>query len=213
MKRKTLPGARAVPRWLLVFALALSGVGAAVGTALSSKIGGNLPFTASQAILIDKENFDEDDISEHVAKKIVAVSDDGSSFTVGVEIHNGEEVAIDLPLMNLSDQDITASITLNAEPPLQVYVKHFWSQQTKTKTPSPTCSTPSPAPVTTTDPQTSDAPNKTNEKPDGSATINPQSQDGTETHNSADVPGTPSPSPLGSASLLLLHPDQKSSHR
>ena len=192
----TIPGKKALP-WLVVMALGITGAGAAIGTVLSGNVTGNMPTTVSQAIVIDAANFDIGDLSSHAARRFVGVSDDATSFIAAAEISTGEELVINLPLGNNSDEDALALFTVDAPSPLQVYVREFWDTVTKTDTPSvhAQITTPSPAPITSTLPQTYDAdPNVTYSPPSGSATIqdNPANLG---TAHYGNPGGAPTPSP------------------
>jgi len=194
-KHIILPGRKSVP-WLVVMALCITGAGAAVGTILTGQVTGDIPTTVSQAIVVDSENWDIDDLSSHAARRFVGVSDDATSFIAAAEIATGEELTINLPLGNLSNEDALAVITIDAPSPLQVYVRELWSSITKTDgATTQYLSTPTPAPLTATVPQTYDTdPNETNTQPSGSVSIDDNPIDAGPVWSNPDPGNIPTPS-------------------
>jgi len=194
-KHIILPGKKSVP-WLVVMALCITGAGAAVGTVLTGQVTGDMPTTVNQAIVVDSENWDIDDLSSHAARRFVGVSDDATSFIAAAEIATGEELTINLPLGNLSNEDALAVITIDAPSPLQVYVRELWSSITKTDgATTQYLSTPTPAPLTATVPQTYDTdPNETNTQPSGSVSIDDNPIDAGPVWSNPDPGNIPTPS-------------------
>jgi len=122
MKKAVRIGKKTLPAWLLVMALTMAGAGAAVGTVLAPKITGEIPVTVSQALLINSgqsisflSTWDSVSYSTPDAS-IATVKDDETAFTVGMELNNGDQVAIKLHLKNESDQDIIGKLTLSGIP-------------------------------------------------------------------------------------------------
>lgn len=144
-KRVSLFG-KLIPVWLVVAILISSGGGAAAGTVLTGKVSGDVNIAASQALVIDASNFTLDDLSSHVARRFVSVSDDATAFTAAAELATGEELIIDLPLANLSRQDAAALFTLDVPSPLQANIQEFWKTQLRTTVPTYMISDPTPAP-------------------------------------------------------------------
>ena len=98
-----------LPIWLLVLALIGAGAGAATGTVLAGKVSGKMPVTASQAVLVSGVDFSSlPGGTPHIA----TVADDGTGFTAGVELHNGDEYKVEIALKNLSESALYVKLTL-----------------------------------------------------------------------------------------------------
>ncbi len=183
---------RQIPVWFLVAVVIASGAGAATGKMLSGQVGGKVPLAVSQSILIDHTQFGIDDLSAHAKRRFVSVSDDRTAFTAAAEIATGDELVIDVPLINVGNTDASVELRLEAPPPLITYAEPFWKAETYVKsliagTITPRTSTPSPAPVTATLPQSSDT-TPAAVAPSGVAGSSPQVSDGIPTTSSPGLP-------------------------
>ncbi len=140
-KRVKILGVKAIPVWLLVLALVVSGAGAAVGTVLAGSVTGNVPVAVSQALLVGEPAAISGSIAEdgwvdnmpqpvdwvdgqadsppEVAsasapdRSIGAVSDDQTAFQFAAEIDTGDIYFFYVPLKNASSSDMVAQLTLN----------------------------------------------------------------------------------------------------
>ena len=165
--------------------------GGAVGPILAGAIGGTATLTVEQAVVIDKEQFDNQDFTGSLPDKLIAVNDDGTSFTAAVEHHVGSVMVMDVPLLNLSNEDANAIITVDTDPQLDRGIEVFWNTINRSASPATSNTTPSPAPVTSTSAQSSNTQAATT-APTGTAGINPQVSNGVPTNT---FPGMPTPTP------------------
>jgi hypothetical protein len=124
------------PIWVLGSVVVFAAAGAAVGPVIAGSIAGNSGITVEQAVLIDRENFSLLDFGPMVDDAVVAINDDGTSFTMGLELQVGEEIVIDLPLANQSDATASILATLVTSPGLRKEISVFWDSSARQK-PSP----------------------------------------------------------------------------
>ena len=120
MRKELRALGRKFPAWLLALALTVSGVGAAVGTVLAPKIGGEIPVTVSQALLIDEDVAIPVGLSSTspspISRWIGTVEDGGTAFTFGMEACNGDHVRFYVYLENKSAQDLVGRVKLSDVP-------------------------------------------------------------------------------------------------
>jgi hypothetical protein len=124
------------PIWVLGSVVVFAAADAAVGPVIAGSIAGNSGITVGQAVLIDRENFSLLDFGPMIDDAVVAINDDGTSFTMCLELQVGEEIVIDLPLANQSDASASILATLVTSPGLRKAIKPFWG--------SSACQKPSP---------------------------------------------------------------------
>lgn len=97
-------------KWIVIaVGLIVSVAGAAVGSVLTSNIGGQIPVSVSQALLSDKPI-----VSGLPAGSswFSSTSDDKSSFSAAAEAHNGDVFNITVPIQNRSNQSLVAQLDL-----------------------------------------------------------------------------------------------------
>ncbi len=130
-------GKKAIPTWLLVFALVAAGAGAAAGTVLAGKVTAEVNAAVSQALLVEAPVWQSSLTSGHGAPQQVdrhtgwvsepkrdfgAAKDDNTAFQAAAEFAQGEWVAFNLPFKNASSNNMTALMTLNVPEGLEVEV-------------------------------------------------------------------------------------------
>lgn len=155
---------------------------AGVGAVLLGSVGGTTGAVVQQAIVIDKENFAQDDIGG-VQDSVITFNDAGTSLTVAAEIYTNDYMVLDVPLANKSDSDANIVATLKA-PGLEKDITVFWDTLTRTHSATAQTTTPSPAPLTTVTAQTSDT---------VGVTSTPVGVSGTSAQVSTSIPTTSSP--------------------
>jgi hypothetical protein len=99
---------RAIPVWLLILTLVVAGAGAAVGTVLAGQIGGEMPVTVSQALVVKAVDIPDANVDED----FTSLSDDGTGFTAAAEVDTGMDYTIDLALGNNGDEALVGKLTL-----------------------------------------------------------------------------------------------------
>jgi hypothetical protein len=178
-----------VPLWVLALGLIAlaAGAGGAVGPILSGFISGGAGLVVEQSVVIDRENFNTDDILSGITDKLVTFNDEGSSFTVAAEMHTGDDLVIDVPLTNRSEFNANMIASVEVDGAVQHDVEVFWNTLTRSDSPTVSNSSPSPSPQTSTDYQSSDTAPSTTTFP-GVAGINAQVSNGTPTNSSPGLP-------------------------
>ena len=122
--KKLRLGRVGLPLWSLALAGAavVAAAGQAVGPVLSGSISGSAGLTVEQAILLSTTASDHS-ISGHAGDdSLIVVNDEGTSFTVAIEVHVGDSPVINLDLRNVSDADGNAILELNAPKGIDVEV-------------------------------------------------------------------------------------------
>jgi hypothetical protein len=104
---------------------------------LTGLITGRTGLTVENDVVIDHDNFTVKDIGGRASDKIVAFNDDGSHFTVAAKMNTGDELVIDLPLLNTSNSDANVIATLEASEGLSVDIRVFWDTLARDSSPSP----------------------------------------------------------------------------
>ena len=97
--------------WIIVAAMIASTAGAAAGTVLSGYVEGEVKVAVSQPLQVEAPSFDG--IPGDRAR-FSAVSDEGTEFSAGVQLYQGESVIIEVPIVNLADVDHVVEILLTA---------------------------------------------------------------------------------------------------
>ena len=100
-------------------------------------ITGRTGLTVDNDVVIDHDNFTVKDIGGRASDKIVAFNDDGSHFTVAAKMNTGDELVIDLPLLNTSNSDASVTATPEASEGLSVDIRVFWGTLARDSSPSP----------------------------------------------------------------------------
>lgn len=142
-KKVKILGRRAIPLWLLVFALVAAGAGAAAGTVLAGQVPGDVNVAVSQALLTEKpqwlsaDNITSKSLTTATATQQVfhhqgmialpkrsfgAAKDDNTAFQAAAELATGDWAAFDLPLKNASNNNLNGLVTLNVPAGLEVEV-------------------------------------------------------------------------------------------
>ena len=154
-RSKVRMGRLVVPMWAIPLAAVLvtAAVGQAVGPMLMEAISGNTEVTIEQAFVIDRDQFTSRDVTTAITNKVVTFNDEGTAFTVAAEFHVGNELVLDVPLINKSGKDLSLVLEMQAPPPLIVYAEAFWTTETipfsrTSGTIVEVWTTPSPAPFT-----------------------------------------------------------------
>jgi hypothetical protein len=96
---------------------ALSGAGAATGTALTGSIGGTAVTGVDQAIVLD------DDTAVTITganNSVTTVSDDGTRFRAASQVTQGEQYELELLLRNRADVNLAGELLLAVDDPLQI---------------------------------------------------------------------------------------------
>jgi hypothetical protein len=96
---------------------ALSGAGAAAGTALTGSIGGTAVTGVDQAIVLD------DDTAVTItgaSNSVTTVSDDGTRFRAASQVTQGEQYELKLLLRNRADVNLAGELLLAVDDPLQI---------------------------------------------------------------------------------------------
>ena len=121
-----------IPLWILAVGLIAlaAGAGGAVGPILSGIISGNTRLVVEQSVVIDRANFNTDDILSGISDKLVTFNDEGSSFTVAAEMHTGDDLVIDVPLANRSEFNANMIATVKVDGEIQHDVEVFWNTLT-----------------------------------------------------------------------------------
>ncbi len=106
-------GRIAMPLWALVLAggAVVAAAGQAVGPVLSGSVTGSAGLTVEQSVLLSTSTA----ISftgGHGDDNLGVVNDEGTSFTVAIELHVGDTIVMHLPVVNLSDADANAILEL-----------------------------------------------------------------------------------------------------
>lgn len=96
-----------IPTWTLLVALAITGAGAATGIVFADEIPGGVTVTVSQAILVDKPV-----VTGDFDNRFTSVSDDGTTFSAGVEVNNGDTFSVIVPVRNEANGDIVVEMTV-----------------------------------------------------------------------------------------------------
>jgi hypothetical protein len=113
MKELTILG-KDIPVALLAAVVVIAGVGATAGTALSGNISGEGTTDVEQSLLV------EDDFSSN--NGVVQVSDDRASFEAGLELFQGDEVTLDVPVNNSASEELASRLVVEADDPLHIDV-------------------------------------------------------------------------------------------
>lgn len=113
MKKLTILG-KDIPVALLAAVVVIAGVGATAGTALSGNISGEGTTDVEQSLLVD------DGFSS--TEGVVQVSDDGASFEAGLELFQGDTVALNVPINNQANTTLASRLVVEAEEPLHIEV-------------------------------------------------------------------------------------------
>ncbi len=95
------------PYLLGALALIASVAGAAAGTVLSGGVGGVVPVSVSQALLVETVQVIGGDLAQGFR------SDDGTEFTAAVELNTGDSFETHLALVNESDEDLVGELLLD----------------------------------------------------------------------------------------------------
>ncbi len=96
-----------IPTWTLLVALAITGAGAATGIVFADEVPGGVTVTVSQAILVEKPV-----VTGDFDNSFTSVSDDGATFSAGVEVNNGDTFGVIVPVRNEANGDIVVEMTL-----------------------------------------------------------------------------------------------------
>ncbi len=123
MTRKVRLGRIAFPIWALALAGAavLAAAGQAVGPVLSGSVTGSAGLTVEQAVVLAEGGTIVVDSLDPNDEGLGVINDEGTSFTVAIELHVGDTVIIKLPVVNLSDA--SANAILELVPPAGVDVE------------------------------------------------------------------------------------------
>ena len=117
--------------------IAIATAGQAIGPVPTGMITGRTGLTVENDVVIDHDNFTVKDIGGSASDKIVAFNDDGSHFTVAAKMNTGDELVIDLPLLNTSNSDATVITTMEASEGLRVDNRVYWDTLARDSSPSP----------------------------------------------------------------------------
>jgi hypothetical protein len=102
---------------VVALGLIICSAGAAVGTVLSGDISGHMPFSLSQALVVDGGAFSSEDITygdgTGTPRSIGATHDSSTAFQAAAEIAVGDKYIISLPLRNNSNAPIVGLITID----------------------------------------------------------------------------------------------------
>ncbi len=99
--------------WILISALIASAAGAAAGTVLSGYIEGDVNIAVSQPLQLESPNVVG--IPPERAW-FGAVSDEGTEFSAAVELYQGEDATIEMPIRNMAEVDHIVEIIVT--PPI-----------------------------------------------------------------------------------------------
>lgn len=115
MKELTIFG-KEIPIGILAAVLVLAGVGATAGAALSGDITGEGTTDVDQSLLVDEPEFNPTD-------GVAQVSGDRASFELGLELFQGDETTVDVPIVNNASSELAARLVADAEEPLHLDVE------------------------------------------------------------------------------------------
>jgi len=97
---------------LIILILMTSGAGAAVGTLLMGEITADVHVTVSQALVVAKPVVTHPSGGSWGKPWFSSVKDDRTSFSVAVEVAQGDIFTILVPLVNRGEQDIVVEMTV-----------------------------------------------------------------------------------------------------
>ncbi len=130
--RKIRLGRLSIPIWtiLAVPAVALA-AGQAVGPVLAGSVTGSVGLTVEQAITLDVDNRDLDQriVVNGADDAVTTTNDEGTEFSVAMELNVGQRVTADFYLWNASGVSEAAILELNV--PAGIDVRSPMSQASK----------------------------------------------------------------------------------
>ncbi len=130
--RKIRLGRLSIPIWtiLAVPAVALA-AGQAVGPVLAGSVTGSVGLTVEQAITLDVDNRDLDQriVVNGADDAVTTTNDEGTEFSVAMELNVGQRVTADFYLWNASGVSGAAILELNV--PAGIDVRSPMSQASK----------------------------------------------------------------------------------
>ncbi len=123
--RKMGIGRLALPLWALALTAGavLAAAGQAVGPVLSGSVSGSAGLTVEQAVVLDEGGavtFTGVDTNEDA---LGMINDEGTSFSVAMEMHVGGTTIMKLPIENNSDAAANAMLELNVPAGVDVEVE------------------------------------------------------------------------------------------
>ncbi len=102
---------RRLQTWILIGALVATGAGAAAGTILSGYIQGEVNVAVSQPLQVERP-----DVTGIPTGRawFGAVSDEGTEFSAAVQLYQGEDAVIEVPIINRAEVDHVVEIIVTA---------------------------------------------------------------------------------------------------
>lgn len=165
--------------WILIIVLTASAAG--MGIVLKPLVDGSMSMDVKQTITIDADNFSYQDVGKAAKRKQVSFNKDKTGFGVAAEFATGDELVLDIPLINNSKNDAKVFATIDAQSPIISHIEVFWNTLFRSTTPVEQITTPDPPPVTATNRQSSDVV-ETTVRPVGIAALTAQEEDSTLTY-------------------------------
>lgn len=125
--RKVGRGRFMLPVWTLAIAVAIiaAAAGQAVGPVLAGSLTGTVSVVVEQSITLDTDYpiGDNPTVSTSgTADSVATRNDEGTHFTLAAELHQGEEVTLDLFLQNDSGEDSASILELNVPAGLDIEI-------------------------------------------------------------------------------------------
>ena len=80
--------------------------GAGLGVVLSQDIQVKTVVEAKQPVYIDVDNLSAKDVGKAAHRKLVSASKDKTRVSIAAEVSSGDELVIDLPLINMATHDV-----------------------------------------------------------------------------------------------------------
>ena len=123
MGRKVRIGRIGMPLWALALAGAavVAAAGQAVGPVLTGSVTGSAGLTVEQAVVLAEGGTIGVGSLDASDEGLGVINDEGTSFTVAIELHVGDTVTVTLPVINMSDA--SANAILELMPPAGVDVE------------------------------------------------------------------------------------------
>ena len=113
LTRNVRVGRIRAPLWTFVAALVLmTAAGQAVGPVLSGGLTGTAGVAVEQAVILDSESGSSTTVTD-AEDFVVTTNDEGTAFTVAIEMHVGDSPTLELDLDNISDATANALLELN----------------------------------------------------------------------------------------------------